>query len=291
MQAGYQFLRSLLGGMFVLVLAAELAAHGAEELPAASNVLHRVVERAQLVARASQTNHYAYEKRTVTAELDENERVIKSTEKIYEVMVIGGLPFPRLLKIQGLELTAKELEKENERETAFRQKMMRATAPHLTPSSASNGESGEATKSAHTTRGKKREGMVTKEIVDRFEFKVAKREVIDGRATLVLLFAPRPGAPEKTIEDKVYRHVSGTVWVDEKEAEVTRLDASVLNPIPLGWFGALGALNKFQATVERSRMPDGVWVNRRSSFWIVARKFLSTMRSKTTEESSRFRRE
>jgi hypothetical protein len=78
--------------------------------------------------------------------------------------------------------------------------------------------------------------------------------------------------------------------VDEQEAEVTKLDASVRGPVPLGWFGAVGSLNKFQATIERSRMPDGVWVNRKSSFWIVARKLLSAIRTRTVEESSGFRR-
>jgi hypothetical protein len=40
-------------------------------------------------------------------------------------MLIGGLTFPRLVKIQERELSAKELEKENQRETAFRQRITR----------------------------------------------------------------------------------------------------------------------------------------------------------------------
>ena len=253
-----------------VLLAAPLIAHSAEEIPAASNVVRRVVERAQLVARAPQTNHYTYEKRTVMAELDDKQRVTKSTEKLFRVVLIGGLPFPRLVKVQGRELTAKELEKENERETAFRQKITHVDLKK---------------------KAKRKEGLATQELVDRFDFKVTGREMIAGRATLVVTFAPRSGAPDKTMEDKVFQHVSGTVWVDEEEAELTKLDAAVRGPIPLGWFGAIGSLNKFQATVERQRMPDGVWVNLKSNFLIVARKLFSTIRSRTTEESSGFRRE
>jgi hypothetical protein len=253
----------------VLVFASLSLARAAGNLPAASNLLQRVVERAQLIARAGETNHYAYEKRAVMEELDEKDRVIKSTEKHYRVELIGGLPFPRLVKVQGRELSAKELEKENQRETAFRQRVTRVDM---------------------NKKAKRKEGLATPELVERFDFRVTKREVIEGRPTLVMTFAPRTTAPDKTMEDKVFQKVFGTVWVDEQEAEVTKLDASVRGPIPLGWFGAVGSLNKFQATIERSRMPDGVWVNRKSSFWIVARKLLSAIRTRTVEESSGFRR-
>jgi len=255
---------------FTCLLAATFSARGADNLPAAPDVIRRLVERAQFVARAEQTNHYTYEKRSVTVELDEKDRVTKSTEKLYKVVLINGLPFPRLIKVQGRALTAKELERENQRETAFRQRVMRVDM---------------------NRKAKRKEGLATQELVDRFEFKVAKREVIDGRPTLAVTFTPKQGGAEKTIEDKVFQNVFGTVWVDEHEAEVTKLEASVRGPIPLGWFGAVGSLNKFQALLERSRMPDGVWVNRKSSFSIVARKLFSAMRSKTIEESTGFRKE
>lgn len=255
------------GGCFAIVLsvtAAELP------LPAASNLLQRLVERAQVVAQAGGTNYYTYEKRSVMEELDEKERVTKSTEKHYRVELIGGLPFPRLVKVEGKELSAKDLEKENQRETAFRQRVTRVDM---------------------NKKARRKEGLATPELVERFDFQVTKREVVEGRPTLVMTFAPRTNAPAKTMEDKVFQKVFGTVWVDEREAEMTKLDASVRGPVPLGWFGAAGSLHKFQASIERSRMPDGVWVNRKSSFWIVARKLLSAIRTRTVEESSGFRRE
>ncbi len=242
----------------------------AEPLPASSNLLQRVVERAQFVARGGQTNYYAYEKHSVTEEFDDRDQVIKSAEKHYQVKLIGGIPFTRLVKVQGRKLTAKELEKQNEREAAFRQRVTRVDLQK---------------------KAKRKEGLATFELVDRFDFQVTKREIIEGRATFVVTFAARPGAPEKSMEDKVFQQVSGTVWVDEEEAEMTKLDASVRGPVSLGLFGAVGSLNKFQATIERHRMPDGVWVNRKSTFWIAVRKFLSTTRSKTTEEASGFRKE
>lgn len=241
-----------------------------EPLPSASNLVQRVVARAQLVARATQTNQYTYEKRTVTAELDDQKRVTKSTEKLYAVKLIAGLPFSRLVKVQGHELSAKELAEQNAREVAFQQKFTRVDLQK---------------------KAKRKEGLATQELVDRFDFQVKKREVIEGRPTLVVSFTARTGRPEKSMEDKVFKHVFGTVWVDEQEAELTKVDANVRGPVPLGWFGAVGALHEFQATIERSRMPNGVWINRKSTFWIVARKLLSSIRTRSTEESIGFRGE
>src|SRR5262245_10714621 len=93
------------------LLFAPSPAAAAEALPAGSNILQRVIARADFVAKTNQTNHYTYEKRSVTIELDEKGRVVKSTEKLYQVVLIGGLPFPRLVKVEGRDLTARELEK------------------------------------------------------------------------------------------------------------------------------------------------------------------------------------
>ncbi len=242
----------------------------AADLPLASEVVQRVLERAQLVAAAGPTNYYRYEKRAVVSELDDKGRALKSIEKVYDVILIGGLPFPRLVKVQGRALSAKQLERENQREMAFRQA---------------------ATQVDLEMKAKRQEGLATKDLVDRFDFQIANREIVAGRPTLVVTFVPRPHALANTIQDKILGKVSGTLWVDEHEAEVTKLDASVRGPIPLGWFGAVGSLQQFQASVERTRLADGIWVNRRSHFLIVARKLFSTVRSKTMEESSGFRRE
>ena len=251
-------------------LALPLLAGAADaDLPAASNLIARVVERAQLVARETQTNHYVYDKRTITSELDESGAVTKSVEKLYKVELSGGLPFPRLVKIEGRALTPRELEKENQRETAFRQNVTRVDM---------------------NAKARRKEGFATKELVERFDFTVTKREMVEGRPTLVATFKSRQGGAEDSIEGRIYQKLSGTVWVDEADAEIAKVDAHLDGPVPVGWFGAAGSLNQFQGTMERTRLPDGVWVNRKTTFTVMARKLFVAMRSKTTAESSGFKR-
>src|SRR4051794_2154394 len=95
----------------------------AEPLPSAADVMRRFVDRANAVAQSNAAVHYSCDKRSITQELDSADKPLKTTEKLYAVTLIGGLPFQRLVKVKGRDLTPAEIEKENQRETAFRQKL------------------------------------------------------------------------------------------------------------------------------------------------------------------------
>jgi hypothetical protein len=252
-----------------LLLACACAISAAEPLPAASNVMHRLVQRAQQVAAADESKHYAYEKHSITEQLDGDGDAVKKTEKLYHVVLIGGVPFQRLVKIHGRDLTAKEIEKENQRETAFREKLSGVDLKK---------------KSTH------KEGLVTDDLIGRFDFHVIKRETLHGRSTLQLAFKAKPGLPEKSLQDKLLKRFTGKLWVDEQDYEVVKLDSNMLGPVNIGWLGAVGALQQCDLALERHRLQDGVWVNTRSTFMILGRKLFTPMRYKTIEESSNFRR-
>ena len=87
----------------------------AEPVPSASEVTRRMIERAEAVARTEQGPQYTYEKQSVLEHLDAAGRLIRSEEKLHEVILIRGLPFNRLVKIQGRGLTAEELSRAESR--------------------------------------------------------------------------------------------------------------------------------------------------------------------------------
>jgi len=60
--------------------------------------------------------------------------------------------------------------------------------------------------------------------------------------------------------------------------------------VSLGWFGVLGALNCCELSLERQRMPDGVWVNVKQVLLIYARKMATAVRFRHTEESNGYRK-
>ena len=241
-----------------------------EVLPEPSEVTQRMIERSQKVAQVDQGPQYTYQKRSLLQRLDAVGTPLKSEEKLYQVTLIGGFPFRRLVRIQGRELSSEELRIEDEKEAKFRQRFMSVDPKKLVA---------------------RKEGVVTPELLDRYQFVVEKRVVLSNRATLVLTFKPKEGnLPSSAIEDKVLNRMTGRLWIDERDAEIAKLEVSLAEPIFLGWFGLLGSLTQCDMTLERQRMPDGAWIDTKQTWLIQYRKLTATMRFRTTEISSGFKK-
>jgi hypothetical protein len=242
-----------------------------EPLPAASEVTRRMLERAQAVARADQSPQYTYEKRSLLEHLDSAGQAFKTEEKIYQVTLINGFPFNRLVKIPGRELSAEELKREDAREERFRQRFISADEKKMVA---------------------RKEPMVTPELLDRYQFVVKERVVLSNRPTLVLTFKPKAGdLPSKSVQDKLLNQMGGTLWIDEGDGDTARLAVNLVEPVSLGWFGWLGSLTRCELTLDRQRMPDGVWINTTQALFIQCRKLATTLRFRTTEESRGLRRQ
>jgi hypothetical protein len=137
----------------------------------------------------------------------------------------------------------------------------------------------------------RKEAWVTHQLLERFDFVVKERVVMDNRPTLILTFSPKEAElQEKAVSDKLLHRMAGTVWIDEQDAEAVRLSVNLTDSVSLGWFGMLGSLSRFDLTLDRKRMPEGVWVNARQILQIQCRKLASTLCIRSTEESSNFKK-
>ena len=262
----------LSGALLAVALLVRLAdcACAGEVLPSAGDVMRHVIERARAVAGANQGAPYVYECRSLREHLDAADRPVKSEEKLYEVTLVAGIPCNRLVGIRGRELNAEELQREQAKEEKFQRRFVAADRSRLAA---------------------RREALVTPELLARYEFTVKERTLLNNRSTLVLTFKPRPGnLPSKAIQDRLLNRMGGTLWIDETDYDTARLAVGLVEPLSLGWFGWVGALSRFDLSVDRQRMPDGVWVNTRMAILIQARKLASALRIRVTESSSGFRR-
>jgi len=227
-----------------------------------------MIERSQAVARAAQGPQYTYKKRALRESLDSAGRSLTSEEKIYQVTLIAGLPFKRLVKIQGRELSREDSKREEAREEKFRQNFIAADPKTLAA---------------------RKEGLVTPELLGRYQFAVEKRVVLCNRPTLVLTFKPKEGTlSSRTVQDKLLNRMAGTVWIDEGDADIARLEVSLAASASVGWFGLLGSLSRCDISLERQRMPDGVWINFKQVLLIQGRELTAALRFRTTDESSGF---
>jgi hypothetical protein len=229
-----------------------------------------MVKRADEMSHANEARKYSYEKRSHTEELDAAGKIIKATDKLYEVVPINGVPFSRLTQIQNRNLTEEEIQQQKRKEEEFRQRV----------------------KGAHGKgRFKREEDILNPSLIDHYDFRVERRERVDDRSALALSFHPkRDHQAEKTVEDKVLNRLAGMVWVDEKEAEVIRVQVGLTEDLSLGWFGMVGSLKRFDFKMERQRLADGVWVDKDQTAELSGRKVLTPMHFRSLEEFFNFRR-
>jgi hypothetical protein len=120
--------------------------------------------------------------------------------------------------------------------------------------------------------------VLTKELLSRFTFKLARRETFNGRSTLVLDFQPAARKlPSSTLKDKFINQTAGRLWIDEEESVVTRASIHLQDQVNIAG-GLAGAVKLFQYNFERVRTPEGVWYVTKSDWKLQAREFLAQKR-------------
>ena len=261
-------IRSLVGGVCLVTLAAAFSHSAIAALADADTIMKNVVRRSQETARADEADKYSYKKHSIEEELNASGKPTKTTDKTYQVVPILGVPFSRLIKIQNRDLTEKEVREQDKKEQEFRKKLEERPPDQ--------------------TGATNKEG-IDEALVSRFVFQIEGRENLHDRATIILSFHPKPNTGrDKTVGDKVLARLAGTLWVDEQEWEIAQLKLGLTADLSLGWFGMIGSIKQFDLAIERARLPDGVWVDTRQTLELGGRKVLSTMHVRSTEESTNF---
>ena len=243
------------------------AAQTEPPLPSAAEIVTKAFERAKQIAAQGARKKYAYTRHQVTEELDSKGAIKERREKKYEVLLIAGWPYSKLVRINGEPLSEKQAVQEEERERKARERFSR--------------------------RKQSRGGelmALSQDLIDRYAFTVERREVLNGRPALVLSFQPRSkDLPIKQMADHVLNHVAGHVWVDEVEFDIAKFDLHLERKLTL-WDGILASFERFDLMLVRTRMEQGVWINSSFASSVEGRKLFDSVRYKTREQSSNFRR-
>jgi hypothetical protein len=126
------------------------------------------------------------------------------------------------------------------------------------------------------------------ELLRRYSFTIVRRELFNGRHTLLVTFIPRtPPPPVKRLQDRVLNQTLGTIWVDEAESELVKAEISLGEPVG---FGILGAIRSFHFAFERVRDGEGNWLTKWTDTSINARKFLTPIQTRKRVDWSDFRK-
>lgn len=134
-----------------------------------------------------------------------------------------------------------------------------ATATHHSQTS---GQPAEATFDGENVHGKafdRKDFLLNPDLLNRFQFTLVGREIINGRPALVVDFQPKSGdLPVHGIKDRFINHAAGRVWVDEEDYALAKVDVHLTQRVNV-FGGLVGAVWNCTYSFDRARTPDGFW--------------------------------
>lgn len=136
-------------------------------------------------------------------------------------------------------------------------------------------------------RSSRAEHALSRELIERFAYRLLDTEDREGRRTYVLAFEPRTdrrgggGVP-----DRILSRLKGRMWVDVLELEPVRVESSLREPVAIGGF--LAVLDEFRIEMVRRRLPSGVWVDERVDTSVGGRKLFQRFRGRMTVTQEEF---
>jgi hypothetical protein len=197
---------------------------------------------------------YTFHEIVVTDELDPK-GAVKSTETTEsDVFFVNGYRVTRLLKKNGKELSGKEDKSEQARIKKVVEEHMKAPPGH-----------------AFNRRG---ENTGVSEILPLVKISNPRRLTMNGRSTLTYDFVGDPHAKAHGLAENAARKIMGTVWIDEADRQVARLEAHFDDTFRIGG-GFLASIQKGTSLIfEQSRLSPDLWMPSVSEIHLAARELL-----------------
>jgi hypothetical protein len=193
------------------LLAAEQPASASAPLPDIPALLHNVEQHQAEVDRLRDEYTCRQQQRMVI--YDKKGKVKKTEERISNVFFVHGQPIETLLSKDGKPLNDADLKKEQDRATK------------------------EAVKISAEPPDKRdhQDEISVSRVLAITRFSNPRRIVEGGRSLVVVDFEGDPHAKTRNRSESAVKHVRGTVWIDEEAREVSRLRATVDDPLKIGY--------------------------------------------------------
>jgi len=226
------------------------------QTPDPLEIVRRSVEQDRLNFRRA--NDYSYVQHTEQRELDEQGRVRKVESRTFDVIVIDGEPYQKLIARNGKPLGEAEARKEQEkldRELARRR----------------NEDPARRSRRRSEEERRRMEGReFAREIPEAFRFRLAGEERLEGRPVWIIDAEPKPGYRGKAKRADLLSKFRGRLRIDQQDYQWVRVEAETIAPVRFGW--VLARLDPGAKMVfEQRRVHDEVWLPSRAHIQLSAR--------------------
>jgi hypothetical protein len=218
-----------------------------QELPPRDAFLR---EAREALARSQRVWHlYSYQERRTDLNLNPFGRMGTTGTRVTEVRPSADprLTYRRVVERNGVAVGQGELDRQDAE--------YRARVARIAREDAARADRAEQDEKL----ARRRAELIVEDVVNALQFDLVRRDARNGRPTIVVSFAGRPGARPTTREGRVAKVFKGEVWIDEASREVIDLNAVATDDVTFGGF--VGKIYQgTQAAVERREIEPGVWM-------------------------------
>lgn len=193
---------------------------------------------------------YTWITRETTRKLDAQGNVKSSEGEGFETMVLFGRPYRRRIERNGQPIPADEKRRQQEKVDKLTVKLERESPAER------------ERRLADYVQEREKDREFLREIPDAFDFTLIGSETVDGRNTWVVSAKPKPGYRAQHGDAKAFAKIEGKLWIDQREFQWVRVEATTLDTISWGWCLARldpGATLRF----EQGRVNDEIWLPKR----------------------------
>lgn len=229
-------------------LALIFLATAAAQPPDAREIMRRSVEANDQNWKIAR--NYTFLERVEEHQLDSAGRIKTKEIKTFDVTLLEGSPYRRLVERNDHPLAPDEKKKEQE-------KLTRSIAERSKETPAARGR-----RIAEYEKRREREREMMREVSNAFDFRMAGTQQIDGRECWIVEATPHPGYQPHSQSTKALPHLRGKLWVDRQTLQWAKVDAEVISPVSWGLF-LLRLEPGAHIGMDQTRVNNEVWLPKR----------------------------
>ncbi len=176
----------------------------------------------------------------------ERDRTPKGGSKTYQVTMIEGTPYQRLIAVNGTPLSQQESAEEQKKQD-------QATAQRHSESSEDRQK-----RIDKYEKDRHRDNAMMDQLTKAFDFAVVGQRKVRGFSVWMLKATPKAGYNPPNMETQVLPGMQGELWIDQKSYNWVRVTAQVIHPVSIeGFLAQVEPGTEFE--LEKSPVGGGIW--------------------------------
>jgi hypothetical protein len=177
----------------------------------------------------------------------ERDRQSGGGSKTYEVMMILGSPYSRLVAMDGTALPQWQQEQEQ-------QKLAAVLTQRRNESLSERSE-----RIAKYEKSRQRDRLLMDQLTKAMDFALVGEQELNGRQVYALKATPRADYQPPTMEAEVLRGMEGELWIDDATFQWMKVQARVIRPVSIeGFLARVESGTRFQ--LEKMPVTDNIWL-------------------------------